>query len=138
MFDIDKLIDHIHEKSALWDKSVKEYSDKQCRERHGSELGENMYEDWLELELRSAVQKRKTQGNIADEEENMEDDKVQDESDEMITLKDSVSGDVASARPLHKGGGICVALNIQGLENQVWCSNEMKEQEKREIPEKNC
>ncbi|KAJ8881292.1 hypothetical protein PR048_017773 [Dryococelus australis] len=52
--------------------------------------------------LKSAVQKRKTRGNNADEEENVEDDMVQDDSDEVITLKDAVGGDVASTLPLRK------------------------------------
>jgi hypothetical protein len=51
MFDVDKFIECIHERPALWEKHSKEYSDKNCRERSWIEIGETMYENWLEFEL---------------------------------------------------------------------------------------
>lgn len=51
MFDVDKFIQCIHEKPALWEKRSKEYSDKNCREKSWIEIGEIMFENWLDLEL---------------------------------------------------------------------------------------
>ena len=50
MFDIDKFIECVHEKVALWDKSTKDYSDKIIRDKSWNEIGETFYDNWLELD----------------------------------------------------------------------------------------
>lgn len=50
MFDVDLFIECVHAKPALWEKSKKEYSDKNCREKAWVEIGETMYENWVELD----------------------------------------------------------------------------------------
>ncbi|KAK0157061.1 hypothetical protein PV328_011945, partial [Microctonus aethiopoides] len=57
MFDTDKFITCIQEKPALWDKSAKEYSDKNAREKAWIEVGENFHEDWAELEAKEKEEK---------------------------------------------------------------------------------
>lgn len=49
MFDIDKFIQLVEEKPALWEKSAKEYSDKNCRNQSWTEIGEMFFEDWPTL-----------------------------------------------------------------------------------------
>ena len=50
MFDIDIFIQCVQDKPALWKKSVKEYADKNAREKSWHEIGEVMHEKWLDLE----------------------------------------------------------------------------------------
>ncbi|KAG0721019.1 hypothetical protein GWK47_047309 [Chionoecetes opilio] len=50
MFDVDLFIQCIQERPALWEKSAKEYSDKNCKEKSWDDIGEIVYEDWPDLE----------------------------------------------------------------------------------------
>ncbi|XP_063234480.1 uncharacterized protein LOC134537693 [Bacillus rossius redtenbacheri] len=63
MFDMDKFIECIHGKPALWEKRAKEYFDKNCRERSWDEVGETMYETWLDLEPAEREEKVKEMKN---------------------------------------------------------------------------
>ncbi|KAJ8921406.1 hypothetical protein NQ315_003024 [Exocentrus adspersus] len=49
MFDIDKFIQCIHERPALWQKGTEEYTDKNCRGKSWTEIGEIMYADWRRI-----------------------------------------------------------------------------------------
>ena len=43
MFDVDLFIQCINTRPALWEKSAKKYSDKNCKEKSWIEIGEIMY-----------------------------------------------------------------------------------------------
>lgn len=49
MFDVDKFIESVQERPALWEKGSKEYSDKTIREKNWYEIGEIMCSDWIEM-----------------------------------------------------------------------------------------
>ena len=49
MSDVDLFIQSIHERPSLWEKSCKEYSDKHKKEKSWMEIGEVLYENWLNL-----------------------------------------------------------------------------------------
>ncbi|XP_050706892.1 uncharacterized protein LOC126992277 [Eriocheir sinensis] len=51
MFDIDLFIQCVQERPALWEKSAKDYSDKNKKEKAWLEIGEIMYSDWHDLDL---------------------------------------------------------------------------------------
>ena len=59
MFDVDLFIECIHERPSLWEKSCKDYSDKHKREKSWMEIGEVIYENYLDLEANEREKKGK-------------------------------------------------------------------------------
>ena len=59
MFDVDLFIQCINTRPALWEKSAKEYSDKNCKEKSWVEIVEIMYEKWLDMKSTERDEKGK-------------------------------------------------------------------------------
>ena len=57
MWDIDLFIQCVNARPALWEKSAKEYSDKNCKEKSWSEIGGIMYEKWADMEAAERYEK---------------------------------------------------------------------------------
>ena len=60
MFDTDLFIQCVQERPALWEKSAKDYSDKNKREKAWMEIGAVMYKDWSDLKSQEREKKGKT------------------------------------------------------------------------------
>ena len=60
MFDTDLFIQCIQERPALWEKSAKDYSDKNKREKAWMKITAKMYNDWADLESQEREKKGKT------------------------------------------------------------------------------
>lgn len=49
MFDVDKFIQCVQDNPGLWEKTNKEYMDKNAKERQWHCVGRLMYEKWEEM-----------------------------------------------------------------------------------------